>query len=251
MTMPKRTPTRARKAHRFVRVANPLSTIAVFLGFAEVTSGIAATVTDNEIQMIFAGFSAAFPPLVLVGFGFFLWNKPESLYAPGDFPESTPIQSYIDAVRGAGRERLEAEAITLQEMVTAAVESTIVKFNPKGVEAGDEVRNLARQVASDEIGKRLVTVQLPSADEGSQSIDLPITERSYVDAFLDSIYFALKPLVRPFRYGTDWILFDLDSGKEFQNMGTAYAREHRSPRDTRLLAEVGITPGTRLAVRML
>lgn len=81
------------------RVLNPLWIIALFLGLSETTVGIAAALSSGWVQGLLAVFAVAFPVLVSAVFFFILWQRPEVLYAPGDFPEHVSINTYVDGMR--------------------------------------------------------------------------------------------------------------------------------------------------------
>jgi len=76
-------------------------------------------------------------------------------------------------------------------------------------------------------------------------VQIPVTEETTVDSLLDTIYFALAPAVKPFTYNKTWILTD-DSGKNYTDIGTIWAKDQNLPRDTRPITEVGIFPGSTL-----
>lgn len=243
------------KGARSVRVANPLSTIALFLAFSEITSGIAATLTAGAIQVAFTAFSILFPILVVIGFVFVLWKKPEVLYAPGDFSEETPIKAYVEAIRGAGiQESVEAQNDALQEIVVSAVESVIARYrsSPTEMSAKSDFGDIARLVAQQEIRKRTIEVDLSSVAGGVHRLAVPVADSTSVDAFLNSVFFALKGAVRPFTYGIEWTLADPSTGRQMRSIGTIYAKERLgTARDNRLLGQVGIEPGSPLEVQLL
>jgi hypothetical protein len=66
-------------------IRNPLTLLAVFSGLAEVAASIALTHLPLSIQQIYVWFVMAFPLCLVVPFFWFLWFRPENLYAPGDF----------------------------------------------------------------------------------------------------------------------------------------------------------------------
>lgn len=236
---------------RSVRIANPLSTIAIFFGSAEVMAGIAATVTADAIQIAFTAFALLFPLLVAGGFGVILWKKPAVLYAPGDFPKETPIQAYVDAIRGADvQASFEVQNAALREIVVAAVESSIGKYRP-AADGGRDLTEFARTVADEEIGKHTIVIDLPGEPGQDTSFRVPVGAGMAVDQFLDIVYYALDGAVRPYTYGRDWVLVDSGSGRELDDIGTAYAIDTlRTRKDRRSLAEAGVAPGRRLAVRV-
>jgi hypothetical protein len=240
------------RVSRSVRVANPLSAILAFLGFCEVTTGVAATVTAEGIQVAFTAFSLGFPLVVLAGLGVFLWKKPEVLYAPGDFSKETPIQTYVDAVRGQNvQSTIEAQTAALREIVESAVESTIVQYQP-AAGTTDDASAIARSVAEEEISKHTIVVDVPTFALRVETMPfpVPVAGSTTVDQFLNTVFYAMDGVVRPYTYGTDWVLLD-PAGRELHDIGTDYAVKalHRR-RDERTLAEAGIAAGSRLAVRL-
>jgi hypothetical protein len=239
------------RVSRSVRVANPLSTIAVFLAFAEVTSGVAATLTVGGVQIAFTVFSLAFPVVVAAGFGVFLWKKPEVLYAPGDFSKDTPIHAFVEATRGHGLQAsLGSQTAAFREIVESAVESTIEKYRP-AADADGDAGALARTVAEQEILKRTIVVDLPGEESAGPFI-VPVGVGTTVDDFLNTVYFALDGLVPPYTYGATWVLVDPVTGRELADVGSMAVRGRVVEQDdNRPLAEAGIEPGSRLVVRLL
>ena len=80
---------------------------------------------------------------------------------------------------------------------------------------------------------------------GSESVSIPITAETTVDAFLDSVYLVVKSKVRLYTYNKAWVLGDGDK-RPFGEMGTKWAKSNNRSRDDRYLVEVGISPGSLL-----
>lgn len=66
-------------------VRNPLTLMAVFAGLAEVAATVALPRLHGHVQTIFALFTVGFPLSIVLPFFFFLWYRPQNLYAPGDY----------------------------------------------------------------------------------------------------------------------------------------------------------------------
>jgi hypothetical protein len=72
-----------------------------------------------------------------------------------------------------------------------------------------------------------------------------------VQSFLDSLFIKLDGRVPAYTYGTEWVLRDRHTGREFGEMGMRWAEQHQLEGDTRTLTEVGIVEGASLiAVRL-
>jgi hypothetical protein len=245
------------RSHLTARVANPLATVSIFLTFCEITAGFAATQTAGWIQALFGVFSVAFPIMVGAGLFVILWKKPEVLYAPGDYSKDTPIRDYVDAVRGGGLSSAARQTEAIEQIVTSAIESTIVKFREDPTaNLNVDARTLARSVANIEIKKSTIEVQMPivGKDSALGRILIPADEdEMYVDDFLDTLYFAMDGLVPPYTYGKTWMIFDAETNQAFDKIGSTYLGRELNKRsgDNRPLHEVGIIAGRPIVVRLL
>lgn len=93
------------------------------------------------------------------------------------------------------------------------------------------------------------TVQVDMSNfigRGKKTLSFP--PQVIIENFLDRIYRALGGSVSPHTYGKEWILIDDITGKEFPNIGTAWARSRGMSKDDRRLNQVGFDAGTKLKV---
>jgi hypothetical protein len=69
-----------------------------------------------------------------------------------------------------------------------------------------------------------------------------------LDDFLNTIGASVLPTQSSSTYGDKWVLRDVASGKTLNDIGPAWARRNKEPRDGRSLAEAGMTKNMRLHV---
>jgi hypothetical protein len=73
--------------------------------------------------------------------------------------------------------------------------------------------------------------------------------QSTVDDFLDKLYLqGLRGAVSAHSYGSEWILNDSQTGRQYRNIGASWARGRGNSTDNRPLADVGIYAGSKLSV---
>jgi hypothetical protein len=87
-----------------------------------------------------------------------------------------------------------------------------------------------------------------SALVDAPNLFVTVTEKTSVQEFVNFIYFSLDGVVKPFSYGQEWRLVDPQGGRVFSDLGSGYSGRKKRGSDQRLLNEVGIRPGMRLAV---
>lgn len=66
-------------------VSNPLTIIAIFAGFAEVSGTLVLPFISDSVQGTYIWFLMGFPTLLVFLFFFILYTKPKVLYAPSDY----------------------------------------------------------------------------------------------------------------------------------------------------------------------
>ena len=233
-------------------VMNPLWIISLFLGLSEVTVGVAATQVRGWMQGSLIVFAIVFPSAIAAAFFAILWRKAYVLYAPRDFPESTPVAAFVAAMGG----NVYGTSGAIEALVRSGVESAIADVAEPSI--SDEVRNSAAnhaiEVAGESLARRAILVDITSesmrAEAGATAeITILVDEEMTVADFLNNIYFSLQGAVPPWTYGQSWWLEDGD-GQSLLAMGTAWARKHDQSGDERLLSEAGIRPGQRLTARL-
>ena len=85
-----------------------------------------------------------------------------------------------------------------------------------------------------------------SAFRDGGTAQIPVTGETTSGDLLDAIYFELAPAVRPFTYGSSWLL--ARDGQFFTEIGTQWAKRNHMVSDERTLSEIGIQPGSALMV---
>jgi hypothetical protein len=75
-----------------------------------------------------------------------------------------------------------------------------------------------------------------------------IDDNLQVYTFLNRIWFEMRGLIKPFRYGKDWLIRNKTTGDIYPLLGSAWAKLHGFDDDTRLLSEIGIVGGMEIEV---
>jgi hypothetical protein len=128
----------------------------------------------------------------------------------------------------------------------AVAESVVPLLGQAG--QGEDHDAVVRQVAlrfEAAVEESSVTVSLETLKPSSEPLQIPVDKETRIDRFLNQIYFALSPVVKPFTYDQAWTLVD-DQGNEYTEMGTRWAEQQNLKADNRPVIAVGIEPGTRL-----
>ena len=68
-------------------IKNPLTLLGLFASLSEVSMTVALIKLPLEIQKTFIWFVIFYPALLTLGFFYFLYKKPQSLYGPSDFKD--------------------------------------------------------------------------------------------------------------------------------------------------------------------
>ncbi|MET9408660.1 hypothetical protein ABZX90_23260 [Streptomyces sp. NPDC002935] len=229
------------------RVLNPLWIIALFLGLSETTVGIAAAQSSGWVQGLLAVFAVVFPVLVSTVFFLILWQRPEVLYAPGDFPEHVSIGTYVDGMR----RRSTPDPDTIQVVVNDMLRTVL----PPALDNPSDPSNVLEETldnAKRVLAERTLTVDVSAITEiPDDMFECTTFSTQTVSNFLDSLWGYISESVPPFRYGRDWILLDAGSKKRLGNLGSLWSERNGTEEDHRLLSGVGITPESRLiAIRL-
>lgn len=229
------------------RVLNPLWIIALFLGLSETTVGIAAALSSGWVQGLLAVFAVAFPVLVSAVFFFILWQRPEVLYAPGDFPEHVSISTYVDGMR----RRTAADPDAIQAVVNDMLRTVLPAALSSASDASDVLEE-ALANANQVLAERTLTVDIgPMTGVPGDLFRCTVFSTQTVSAFLDALWVHLSDYVLPFRYGRDWVLVDQQSNKPLRDLGSYWSARNHTEADDRLLSGVGITPASQLIARRL
>ncbi|WP_146022209.1 hypothetical protein [Streptomyces sp. CB02959] len=232
------------------RVVNPLWIISLFLGLSETTAGVVAALASGWVQGALTLFAIVFPLLVSGAFFTVLWRKPEVLYAPGDFPEHVPVGTYVDGMRRGSRGQVEL----LEEVVRETLESVLPSFLSSKATPAEAMQlvNEAIESAHDGIASRVLTIDLSGVDQSFLQAQFPLFEGATVSDFLDRLWAMLRDHVKPYTYGTHWVLIDRKGGHVLRDIGTQWAKNNLgSADDERLLKDVGIHANSDLAAVLL
>lgn len=225
------------------RVLNPLWIIALFLGLSETTVGIAAAQSNGWVQGLLAVFAVVFPVLVSTVFFVILWQRPEVLYAPGDFPEHVSIGTYVDGMR----RRTTPGPDTIQAVVTDMLRTVL----PPALDSTSDPSNVLDEAldnATRVLAERTLTVNVSAITNiPGDLFECTVFSTQTVSGFLDSLWTYLREFVPPFRYGRDWVLLNDESNKPLRDLGSLWAARNHTEADHRLLSGVGITPDSRLS----
>lgn len=229
------------------KVLNPLWIISLFLGLAEVTTGVAATQVAGSMQILLVTFSTLFPIAVAAAFFAVLWARPYVLYAPKDFPRHLSAKSFVQAMQSASV----AKQVATERLIGAAVEAALEKFAQDGIAATDpspsDVRVAVAAVRS-EFEKNLVSVNLEQFACTTTAVSLPVSGEMKIVEFLDAVWMYIADCVEPFTYGLAWLLQDSTTGKVFFEKHLANQPDQVAAywRDKRTLHDVGILGGVEL-----
>lgn len=217
--------------------ASPLWIIALFIALSEATAGAAAITTNGSARLIFACFAVSFPTLVFAIFVWLLIKHAPNLYAPAQYSKDITPEMYRSGISISPAQSL---------FFGRAVAETVVPLDNNGEDRNVVVEQVARRFEA-VVAESSITVSINRLKSDAELLQIPVTENMTVDHFLDSIYFALKPAVKPFTYDQAWTLID-EHGNEYTEMGTTWANSRNLSGDARLITEVGIRPGTSLTV---
>lgn len=214
--------------------ASPLWVIALFIALSEATAGIAAITTDGAARLIFACFAVAFPTVVFAVFVWLLVKHAPNLYAPRQYSSEITPEIYRVGISRSNSELLaRAVGATLAPLLEGVSDG----------KASDDVREQVARRFEVAIEQSSVAVTLtPPLSLRHEELQIPVTSHTTVRWLLDSIYYALRPALKPYSYGRSWLLVD-DNGVEYADMGTRWMEP-----DERLITELGIHPGTHLTV---
>jgi hypothetical protein len=234
-----------RKMSKTGVVKNPLSVIAIFAGFTEMSgAGILPFITP-ENQSLYIWFLMAFPfTLITCFFATLNWNH-NALYAPSDY---TSDASFLAGVRGARSAR--PDVTHLKETLNTDIDSALDLELSHSEKDPDERERIANAIKSTIKKSSFITVDARPLTGREQDIfELPYIAFPSVNNLTDEVFFLIENYVRPFDYGHSWVLKKSKTGEIVKNsrMITGTPRGTPCP-DMRTLKEVGIEPGMTLLV---
>jgi hypothetical protein len=228
------------------RVANPLWVISLFLTLTEVTVGVVSTQSDGWVRVLFAAFSVSFPTAIAAIFFFFLWTRPDLLYAPQDFSAQTTVDAYVSAMNSARSGQIK----TVETVLRSAISSNIEEFARDDLSAAE--RTAAVDAAVEGARRRFedlaISVRLDEVDEDFRSKPalsvLVDPDGTTFGDLVSQIDAAMSRYIEPGSYGRLWSIRDDETSKSLPRAPSAV-------REARLLRDLGVMPGARLTVEPL
>lgn len=227
---------------------NPLGIIALFIvliyGFAALTLAANNALSGSE-RLPLVWFLVIFPVVVLGAFCWLVSQHHEKLYAPGDYKSD---DSFLSAAAARVKH---ASEVTEQNTKLKVRVQEVLRTHSKGGQVKVEEAISRVTAAIDEATYIKVDFDaIPQINYSTASF--PVAAFESFGELTDAIYFEIEDVVRPFEYGFTWILRNCDSGKVIKSarMITGAPPGARVA-DSRTLSEVGIRPGSRLAVELI
>lgn len=228
-------------------VRNPLGIIALFLfliyGLATLALSVSGLQPDERLPLVW--FLVIFPLIVLVMFGWLVSRHHQKLYAPSDYRDDDGFlrsaEFRTEQVRGL-QKQYEQLKLSIDEILRS-------KLGAASGQIGDAIAEVSTALdAATSIEVSLAAV--PDAE--SVLLSYPVAAFGTFGELTDSIYFDIDKVVSPFEYGHSWVLRDRATGHIIKNARMITGAPPGEPvPDNRQLAEVGIRPGSRLAVELI
>lgn len=232
------------------KLLNPLAIIFAFFSFTEVMLGYAVFKTTGATQVALTAFVIAFPTLAAAAFFWFLWFRPQHLYAPRDYgSDESYLKSMEEARRSRGLGELEAK---IEQIVTTKLTSHELVTQLRTA-SDDQISQVLRTAANDVTAtirdEQFVTIDFTAFAPEIPEMSVPFDAYETVGDLTNDVYFRLAPRVKPYQYGTQWLLQDQRTGSIIKTLRMlARVPPGVALHDHRSLAEAGVGPGTRLAV---
>ncbi len=221
---------------------NPLGIIALFIvliyGFAALTLGFNSKLEAAE-RVPLVWFLVLFPVAVLILFGWLVSRHHEKLYAPSDYRSDDIF------LKKEITQRHTAELRANSEELKSKVPETIEKFSGES-----RAKEIADRVATQIEEATTVTVDASDFLKRADAVfSYPIAAFETLGDLTDEIYFKLAPKVRPYQYGSVWVLKNKETGEVIKTLrmltGAPPGQRRHDPRSLR---EVGVQPGSTLVV---
>jgi hypothetical protein len=226
---------------------NPLGIIALFIvliyGFAALTLGFNTSLQAAE-RLPLIWFLVIFPVIVLFTFGWLVSHHHEKLYAPADYQSDESFLRGIES-RTKHTKELQAQQIDLKTKVRAALEASPVGKTGKTI-----LPDLLKRVNQEIDNATTITVDARDfLDDNTALFTFPVAAFETLGNLTDHIYFKIHSKVQPYGYGYSWFLRNKNTGEVVKNARMISRTRAGIPiKDTRTLAEVGISPGAVLTV---
>jgi hypothetical protein len=234
----------------------PLWVISIFVSLSEVVTGIAVTQATGGVQVALTAFVIAFPIAVAAAFFGILYSRPYVFYPPSEFGGATQVEQYVKAMQ-----RVQLDEQRVLQLITQAVTSTLgagetraqlqriasaPSADPQRA-IGELVDGLARTAAS-KIEASTMTFDLHPLLGQERQLVVPFDPDEPTSQLLDRLWTAVSTRVKPFTFGKDWAIRDVETGMVSKQMGRTWARANGYKEDTRTIREVGFKPGKRFAL---
>lgn len=229
------------------RVLNPLWIISLFLGLSETTAGVATTQSSGWVQGVLAVFAVCFPVIVSAAFFLILWWHPENLYAPGDYPKHMPVSSFIDGIRKSRTIDPEFFNAVIRDALESVLPGALAK--PANSSEVALVVSDVIESARTELATRSISVDVSRIIKNSSPHEYILRGDETIGELLDWIWAGLEGRIRPYTYGTDWLIADAVEKRAFYDIGGNWASRHLGNLyDKRTLEQIGITAGAKLEI---
>jgi hypothetical protein len=223
---------------------NPLGIIALFIvliyGFAALTLGFNSNLQPNE-RFPLVWFLVAFPVIVLCLFGWLVSKHHWKLYAPSDY-RSDEIFFHRSEIAQRRAMEFRSEGKELEKKIRETVEEL--------ARANSEPQFIAERVAKEIEDATTFTVDASEflGDDNAKFV-YPVAAFDTLGNLTDDIYFQLSEKVRPYEYGSTWILRNEGNGDVIRTLRMLTGAPPGQPViDVRSLREVGVSAGTSLRV---
>ncbi|MBS7777654.1 hypothetical protein [Acidovorax sp. CCYZU-2555] len=219
---------------------NPLGIIALFIvliyGFAALTLGFNSRLEATErIPLVY--FLVSFPVVVLLLFGWLVSCHHEKLYAPSDF-RSDEIFLNRASASNLHVEALRADGAELEKKILESVTNLLNTSTPP--------KEIAEQVAKEV--QEATTFTVDAADflgRPDAVYTYPIAAFDTISDLTNHIYFQLTPKVRPFQYGSLWVIRNKATNEILRTVRMLIGGSPGKPiSDIRSLKEAGVFPGS-------
>lgn len=223
---------------------NPLGIIALFIvliyGFAAMTLGFNDRLEVTE-RVPLVWFLVIFPVIVLLLFGWLVSCHHEKLYSPSDF-RSDEIFLKKTIINQRRNEEFLADNEDLRKRIRQTVEDLL--------KAESEPGEFAERVTKAVEDATTLTIDASAfLDQKDAVFSFPIAAFETLGDLTDMVYFKLSSKVRPYQYGSVWILRNKETGEVIRTLRMLLgAPEGKAIRDVRYLREVGIHAGATLIV---
>lgn len=212
----------------------PLWIIALFVSLTETVLGIAVIQTTAGIQIALTVFVVIFPLLIAGAFFAILWHKPYVFYPPKEFGQKTDVSTYVKAMQ---QKKIDEPQLYLniqetirrtlvsEEVINELASTLSPKVNKPEKEQIAQILNSATGKALSDIREmNFVSIDTrPIQGKTDGKVREFIYKESYpVWSFLTDIYFILSKEVKPYTYGTKWVLRDTTTKNNLLYFGSDF-----------------------------